>query len=81
MLNFSSIINNAGTPGDLGVTLQINGVTVPTASEYIANQATSFSSELQHNFVASAGDIITFINTSPVSNNYHDITLSIIKLA
>ena len=81
LINVSSIIDNAGTAGDLGITMQINGTTVPTASEYIANQATAFSSELQHNYNASAGDTITLINTSSASNDYHDTTVSIIRLA
>lgn len=64
----------------MGVSLQINGLIVDTAAEYIANQTAAFSSELQHNFNATAGDIISFINGSPVSNGYHDVTVSIIKL-
>lgn len=81
LLNFSSIINSAGIAGDLGVSMMINGVVIPTAAEYIPYQAGFFSSELQHNYNASAGDIITFINASSGSNNYHDITLSVLRLA
>ena len=53
----------------------------PTASEYVANQTAAFSSELQHNYNATAGDTITFTNTSTVSNNYRDPAVSILKLA
>ncbi len=80
LLNFSSIINNTNAAGDLGVSLQVNSTVIPTASEYIVTQTASFSSELQHNYNASPGDVITVINLSPVSNNYHDVTLSILKL-
>ena len=80
LINVSSIINNTSAAGDLGISLAINGTVVPTASEYIATQAGSFSSELQHNYNATAGDIITLTNTSTVSNDYHDTTVSIIRL-
>lgn len=79
-INFSSIIYNTNSAGDLGVSLRINGTTVPTASEYITTQTSAFSSELQHNYDAQVGDTITLVNQSTVSNSYHDVTLSIIKL-
>lgn len=81
LINFSSVIQRTGTTGDLGVSMLINGNIVPTASEYIVNQSAAFSSELQHNYNASAGDIITFSNRSSVSNNYHDVILSILKIS
>lgn len=80
LINFSSIIDSAGSSGDLGVSLRINGTIVPTASEYINFQSSAFSSELQHNYNATAGDVITVINSSAASNIYHDSTLSIIRL-
>lgn len=81
LVNVSSIINNApGSSGDLGLSLLINNTVVPTASEYIVTQTAAFSSELQHNFSATSGDIITVENRSTVSNNYHDLTISVIRL-
>ena len=80
LINFSSIIYNTNAAGDLGVSLRINGTTVPTASEYIVTQTSAFSSELQHNYNAQVGDTITLVNQSTVSNSYHAVTLSIIRL-
>lgn len=81
LVNVSSIINNApGSSGDLGLSLLINNTVVPTASEYIVTQTAAFSSELQYNFSATSGDIITVENRSTVSNNYHDLTISVIRL-
>ena len=81
LINFSSLIVSGGTAGDLGASLQINGTTVPTASEYISSATVSaFSTELQHNYTASDGDTITIINQSPITNNFRGPTLSVIKL-
>ena len=81
LINFSSLIMSGGTAGNLGASLQINGTIVPTASEYVDSTAMpGFSTELQHNYTATAGDTITIINSSTVANNFHDPTLSVIRL-
>lgn len=81
LINFSSLIINGGTAGNVGASMQINGTTVPTASEYIQSTTSVFmSTELQHNYTVSVGDTLTIANLSSVANNFHDPTLSIIKL-
>lgn len=81
LINVSSVIDNSDTPGDIGITLAINGTDVATASEYVDNQSSAFSGELQHNYNANAGDTITLRNTSSVANIYRNLTVSIIRLS
>ena len=82
LIQVSSIIfNTTASKCNLGMTLNINGVSVPTASEYIATQTAVFTALLQHNYTAKVGDTLTVSNNSTGSNNYYDITVSIVRLS
>ena len=78
---YSALVRNtATTSGDVGVTLFVNGVMVPNASEYVAATTTETQMVLQHNLTVTELTTISVSNISPVSNQYHDSSLSIIKL-
>ncbi|MDO5568909.1 MAG: hypothetical protein Q4G04_02195 [bacterium] len=80
LIHFETLANNTAATGDLGVSMVINGAVIPNASEYVAGTTTESQFVLQHNYTASAGDTLTIENISTVSNDYHDSSLSIIKL-
>lgn len=81
LINFTSLIVNGGTAGDIGATLQINGVSILTSSTYVPSTTINATTiELTHNYNAVVGDEITITNTSTVANDFIDPTLSVVKL-
>lgn len=81
LIQFSTLAENTTANGDLGASMLINGVIIPTASAYTKGFTVQKQYIFQHNYKANTNDILTFYNKSTVSNNYHDATVSIIKLA
>lgn len=72
--------NTAAASGDVGATLFVNGTMVPNASEYVAATTTETQIVLQHNLTVTELTTISVNNGSPVANQYHDSSLSIIKI-
>ena len=77
---YDSPISNAGATGDVGASLLVNGVVAPNASEYVAATTTETQITLQHSITVTTPTTISVSNNSPVSNIYHDSSLSLIKL-
>lgn len=77
------LTQNTGAAGDIGVSLTVDGTVVPTASEYVASSATPVTDALQHLLTVATGDTATLqlVNGSTVSNNYHDVALTVLKIA
>lgn len=75
------LVFNESTAGDIGASMLVNGVVAPNASEYMPATETETQSILQHNITVTADTTISILNASTVTNNYHDSSLSVIKLA
>lgn len=83
LLQFSGIVGNTvASSGDIGATITIDGTVVSSASVYVPTATSIFCCVLQHNLTVASGDTasVNIINASSVSNNYRNITLSILKL-
>lgn len=82
LMHFDSLIRNtAASSGDVGASLLINGVVAPNASEYVSATTTETQISLQHSVTINDPANVTIQNLSTASNNYHDTSLSVIKLA
>lgn len=80
LIQFSTLVANTSSSGDRGASLAVNGVIIPTASEYVSSGTSQIAIVLQHNITVNNTDKITIINASTVSNNYHDSSLSVLKI-
>ena len=78
---YESLISNvAGSPGDVGASLLLNGSIVNNASEYVPATTTQTQIVLQHNVTLTSTSTIQIKNISNVRNSYHDSSLSVIKI-
>lgn len=77
---YEVLISNTSTAGDIGASLLLNGESVNNASEYIPSNSIQNQIVLQHNVTITENSIIQVKNNSNVSNNYHDSSLSILRL-
>ncbi len=78
---YTTLVSNDATPGDVGASMVIDGTVVSNAAEYVPATTTQTQIVLQHNVnIADAGTTLQIRNASTVSNNYHDSSLSVIKL-
>ena len=59
----------------------VNGVAANNASEYVPATTTQTQIALQHSITIAGNTTIQISNESTVSNNYHDSSLSILKIA
>ncbi len=78
---YECLISNVSTAGDVGASMLINGTVVGNAAEYVPATSTQTQIVLQHNVTIAEPTTLTIENRSTVSNNYHDSSLSIIKIA
>lgn len=75
------LVSNApGQTGDVGASLIVNGTAVNNASEYVPATTTQTQIALQHNLTVTSFTTISIKNVSSAANNFHDSSLSIIKL-
>lgn len=79
-IQFSALVANTSTPGDVGASMLVDGVAVHNASEYIVASSVETKISLQHNVTTTSMATVQIRNGSTVSNNYHDASLSVIKL-
>lgn len=77
---YETLVSNTSTAGDVGASMLLNGTVVSNASEYVPATSTQTQIVLQHNATVVDGTTISINNGSSVSNNYHDSSLSIIKI-
>lgn len=77
---YESLISNTAAAGDVGASLIINGTVAANASEYVPATSTQTQIALQHNMTVGATTTIQVRNNSNVSNDYHDSSLSVIKI-
>lgn len=80
LIQYDALIANTAASGDVGVTMLVNGTVVPNASEYVVASSNEAQFVVQHSLTITTPTTITLSNRSPVSNDYHDSSLSIIKL-
>ena len=78
---YSTLVSNTGAAGDVGASLLVNGTVVNNASEYVPATSTQTQIVAQHSLTITDPTTITISNESTVSNDYHDSSLSIIKIA
>ncbi|MGN0819591.1 MAG: hypothetical protein ACI4M6_04230 [Christensenellaceae bacterium] len=77
----STVSNTEGGSGDLGATMQINGVDVPTATVYTPTQTSFYAVQLQHLATVANGTTLRILNGTDESKNYATTTLFILKVA
>ena len=77
---YTALIYNTSTAGDVGATIEINGVPTHNASQYVPATFTETQMVLQHSVMITAPVTITVRNLSNVSNSFHDSSLAIFKL-
>ena len=81
LISYESLISNtAGSPGDVGASLLINGTVINNAAEYVPATQTQTQINLQHNVTITEPATVQIQNASSVSNTYHDLSLSILRL-
>ena len=79
-IQFSALVANTSTPGDVGASMLIDGIVAHNASEYILASSVETKISLQHSVTTTAMTTVQIRNSSTVSNNYHDASLSVLKL-
>lgn len=77
---FQSLVANSSSSGDVGASMQVNGVVVPVAAKYVSATTTQTQIVLLYNLTVTSATTITILNASTVSNIYHDPSLSVLKL-
>lgn len=80
-IQFSALVANTSASGDVGASMLINGAIAHNASEYILPSSVDIKIFLQHSVTITAMKTVQIRNYSTVSNNYHDTSLSVLKLA
>lgn len=82
ILLFESLISNTSSDsGDVGASMLVNGTVVPNASEYTPATTTQSQFVLMHSLTVTAATTVSIRNGSSVSNQYHDTSLLILKIA
>ena len=80
LIQYDALIANTSTAGNVGASLLINGSVVPNASEYVPASTNQAQFVLQHNLTITTATTVSISNNSSVSNDYHDSSLSILKI-
>lgn len=78
---YEALVSNVAAAGDVGATMLVNGVAANNDSEYVPATTTQTQIALQHSITIAGNTTIQISNESTVSNNYHDSSLSILKIA
>ena len=79
-IQFSALVANTSTPGDVGASMLVDGIIAHNASEYILASSVETKISLQHSVTTTSLATVQIRNSSTVSNNYHDASLSVLKL-
>lgn len=79
-IQFSALVANTSTPGDVGASMLVDGIIAHNASEYILASSVETKISLQHSMTTTSMATVQIRNSSTVSNNYHDASLSVLKL-
>src|SRR5574344_1150861 len=74
---FCALIANDSTAGDVGASIQVDGIIVPSASQYVPASSVQAQMVLQHSITVTVQTTIQVKNISPVANDFHDASISI----
>lgn len=80
LISYEALINNVADTGDVGASLLVNGTVAGNASEYVPATTTQTQINLQHSITVTDPTTISIRNGSTVQNNFHDSSLSILKI-
>ena len=77
---YHALISNGAASGDVGASLILNDQVVNNAAEYVPATTTQTQITLQHNVTVTETTPLEIRNGSSVTNNFHDSSLSVIRL-
>ena len=80
-ISFSSVVTNTDGAGSAGITIQENGVAVPSTAKYVEGTAVGEVVGTQYLITATDTTQISVVNLSTVSNNYAQSNLIVTKLS
>ncbi len=78
---YHCLVANTSAAGSVGASMLVNGTVVGNASEYVPATTDEVQIALQHSITITSPTTISISNRSNVSNEYHDSSLYIMKIA